>query len=341
MKDCTSHVVGIDIGGANLKYASSRRDASPTSQTHSTSFQLWRRPDELSSALIHDLRRFERVNALAITMTGELADCFVDRAVGVRHIVQQVANVAETLGVSLLAFYRVDGNFCRAQHAMDEPDLVAAANWHASANWASKNISPEGLLIDVGSTTTDIVPVSGGCVATDAKTDLDRLVEGSLVYIGCERTPVCALVDKLTFRGTDVPVMNEFFATIHDARTVLRLAAECPDNVDTADGKPRTVAMSANRLARMIGMDNRTVSIQEANDMARQVVLSARDRINTSVTKIWNEKTPIIMSGHGSDMVELPPDCKVTKLTDIIGPNTSRCLPAFAVAMLLKESHQE
>ena len=63
--------------------------------------------------------------------------------------------------------------------------------------------------------------LSAGFVATAAMTDHDRLLEGSLIYVGCRRTPVCALVDRLEFRGSASRVMNELFATIDDARLVL------------------------------------------------------------------------------------------------------------------------
>ena len=340
MSDCAKTVVGVDIGGANLKFALARDSAAITPQTYSTPFAIWRRPEELATALAAALKRFESVDALAVTMTGELADCFLDRAVGVRHIVRHTVRAAEMRQISDIAFYRLDGRFCDAHGAVAEPNRVAAANWHASASWVASEISADGLLVDIGSTTTDIIPLADGKVAIEAKTDFDRLRKGSLVYVGCDRTPVCALVDRLNFRGETVPVMNEFFATILDARTVMNIVAECVDDTNTADGQPRTKAMSANRLARMIGLDHRDVSTQEAIEIAEQVTHAASKKIDAALQKVWEPQLQPIIGGHGDDLISFPKGHDIKSLPEMIGRDLSRCLPAYAVARLRSQSSQ-
>ncbi len=264
------HIVGVDIGGANLKYAATNRVAV------SRAFPLWRQPKQLVDALAEDLGRMNKIDALAVTMTGELADCFVDRAIGVDHIVSHTCQAAAQLGVDQVGFYGIDGRFRDADQARHHVDLVAAANWHALASFVAGEIMSDGTLIDIGSTTTDIIPIADRRVATAATSDYDRLAEGSLVYVGCRRTPVCALVDRLRFRDREVSVMNEVFATIDDARIVLGTVPEDAEDNDTADGMPRTREFAANRLSRMIGLDRRTVSAVDARELARDVVLSAQ-----------------------------------------------------------------
>jgi len=324
--------VGIDIGGANLKYASVHTGASAAPTSHSRAFELWRHPEQLASALIDDLRHFPLPDALAVTMTGELADCFLDRAVGVHHIVEHALQAAKAIGIRCVAFYCVDGTFCDAPRAIAQPDRVAAANWHALASWVAGHIVESGLLVDIGSTTTDIIPIARGIVATDAKSDFERLREGSLVYVGCRRTPVCALVAKLTFRGQTIETMNERFATIDDARIVLGAQPPCPADCDSADGTPRTVSMSANRLARMIGLDHRSVSVDDAAGLAQQIVDAARLRIHRAVEKFSDTHSPILISGHGPDLLPVTPEQQPLCLTERLGAGLSRSAPAFAVA---------
>lgn len=328
--------MGVDVGGANLKFASLDGDAV------CTRFPMWRNPDRLGDALAKDLGQLHdassNIDALAVTMTGELADCFADRSVGVAHIVAQMSWAAARLGIDELAFYGVDRQFRDSADATQHADLVAAANWHALASFVAEEVAGRAILVDIGSTTTDIIPIFQGRVDTSATTDYERLVDGSLVYVGCRRTPVCALVDHLNYRGRVSSVMNELFATIDDACLLLDTAEqdpECldPENCDTADGRPRTKEFAANRLARMIGLDRRTVTISEAKELASQVVAAANRRISEAVG-VLHPDSVIIISGHGHDLIDLPSRNTVVQLSDMLGAAVTRCAPAYAVASL-------
>ena len=72
--------LGLDIGGANLKAANLDGWAK------SVPFALWRDPNGLVSALQDLIAAAPPADQLAITMTGELCDCFQTNAEGVRHI---------------------------------------------------------------------------------------------------------------------------------------------------------------------------------------------------------------------------------------------------------------
>jgi probable H4MPT-linked C1 transfer pathway protein len=328
-----SEIVGVDVGGANLKYAGASGTA------YSRHFAMWRHPETLADTLVEDLNaRFDGARQLAITMTGELADCFIDRGEGVDHIVRHVGEAARRVGIRGVQFYGVDGQFRCADDARVDVDQVASANWHALASFVASEIVGPGkaVLIDIGSTTTDVVPVCGGRVATNARTDYDRMREGSLVYVGCRRTPVCALVDRLRFRGQDSRVMNERFATIDDARVVLGIQSTDPQDCDTADGKPRTAVMAANRLARMIGLDRRSVSVQDARELAIQVHQAAKQPIAEVAGRMTHQGARWIISGHGDDLIDLPSGGEVIRLAERLGTEMSRCAPSYSVAKLLQ-----
>ncbi|MDA7906924.1 tetrahydromethanopterin-linked C1 transfer pathway [bacterium] len=325
-------VLGIDIGGANLKYASSCGTAA------ARDFAMWLTPERLSQTLIEDLqnnfcKRGITPTELAVTMTGELADCFLDRGIGVDHIAQQTCQAAESLSINTVSFYGVDGCFHRPGETRDNPDLIAAANWHALANFIGREIASDALLIDIGSTTTDIIPIRGQKVATNALTDYDRLCESTLVYIGCRRTPVCSLVSALVFQGISTPVMNEIFATIDDALLVLGHTAEDVNDSGTADGKPRTRPLAANRLARMIGLDRRTISINDATALAHQILSAAMQQIGKAIDRLEHHDI-WVLSGHGELLIAIPEGQTTLRLADHLGAEVARCAPAYAVAKL-------
>ena len=323
-------VVGIDIGGANLKYAVTSRES------HSRFFPMWQKSEQLADAIAEDLvSRFSHapIKQLAVTMTGELADCFVDRAEGVRHIVSQTRQAAERLAIANVKFYGVDGTFHESDDACRAVDTIAAANWHALAQWVATAISPDATLIDIGSTTTDIIPISDGRVATQAQTDFDRLRDGSLVYVGCRRTPVCSLVDHLLVHEQEVPIMREHFATMDDVMLLLNHTSEFAEDCDSADGKPRTQEYAANRLSRMVGLDRRSVSITEARRLAAQVLDAARRLVHEGVQRV-GLSSKIVLSGHGPALVEIPSGVETISLADRLGRDLARSAPAYAVAEL-------
>ncbi len=322
-------IVGIDVGGANLKYASNE------GRTLNRCFPLWRRPAELGAQIASDLRCFNRIDSLAVTMTGELADCFLDRAEGVDQIVRAVESAGAAVGVSRIFYYAINLGFVAAGETEPNVDRIAASNWHALASFVGRHIAADTLLVDIGSTTTDIVRLVNGRVATQALTDYERLACSSLVYIGCERTPVCSLVDTLAFRGQKVSVMNELFATMDDARLVLAMVSEDNEDHNTADGRPRTVEFARGRLARMIGLDRRCFPIEEARLVAGQIMKAAKQRIQTALAATEPAGNTVVVSGHGHELLPTLTFANVIHLSQVLGHDLSRAAPAYAVSQLI------
>jgi len=83
-----THVLGLDIGGANLKAAHSE-----WRRAH-VAFALWKHPERLAEELGRLGAAMPAHDRLAVTMTGELCDCFATRREGVRAILQSVQEIA-------------------------------------------------------------------------------------------------------------------------------------------------------------------------------------------------------------------------------------------------------
>ena len=187
----------------------------------------------------------------SITGTAELVDLFSDRRSGVSTITQKISSALNDGKIRLYAGRAGWVSLFDAdQHAID----IASANWHATAEYVA-GIVGNGILIDIGSTTTDIIMFSKGQVRYHGYSDYDRLSSCELVYTGIVRTPVMAVTDKAFIEGTWQPVTAELFATMAD---VYRLTGELQDRDDmhnTPDGRSKSLVDSANRLARMFGTD--------------------------------------------------------------------------------------
>jgi probable H4MPT-linked C1 transfer pathway protein len=242
-------VAGWDIGGAHLKLA--KVEGETIVAAVQLPCALWRGLDELRHALAAACETLGPVERHAVTMTGELADLFSNRAAGVSAILDVLA---EFVPASAMAAYTTDGKFLSADQAKTSAERVGSANWHATSRYLASRLG-DGLLLDIGSTTTDIVPIATGQVIARGTTDVERLATGELVYTGVVRTPLAAIAQEVPFGGTMVGVMAEFFATAADAH---RLAGTLPPDADlhvTADGRGKSLPESRARLARMIGMD--------------------------------------------------------------------------------------
>lgn len=247
------HVIGWDVGGAHLKaawYAQGRLQ-----DVAQWACPLWQGMDHLRTAVAAARARWPQAMTghHAVTMTGEMTDGFADRADG-------VAQIATALAAALPGPVRLFAP-AGAQRAWSGPDQatsawarIASANWLASAHHAGL-IHGAGLLVDIGSTTTDLIRLTAGGADTSSRTDRDRLASGELVYQGVVRTPLCALAQRVPLAGQMLNVMNEWFATTAD---VYRLTGELDgahDLYPAADGGAKDLPATRRRLARMVGCD--------------------------------------------------------------------------------------
>lgn len=331
--------LGLDIGGANLKAADGRGWAS------STPFALWREPERLTAAIQSLIESAPSSDRVAVTMTGELCDCFRTKAEGVQHIFEAVEQAAAGRDVRV---YLVDGRLVTLPDARELPQLAAAGNWHALAHFAGRfSDSMPAILIDVGSTTTDIVLLVDGRPQPRAWNDTDRLLVGELIYTGVGRTPICAVTQTLPWRGEQCPIAAELFATTADAYLILGEINEDSDATSTADSRPLTVQFARERLARMICADASTFSLDDARQAAAAVRDAQLVQLRAATTRVSTgtglRRQCIVISGAGEFLArrlatETCPLSRIISLRDALGPEISASAPAHALAVLAAET---
>src|SRR3954463_12283397 len=165
--------LAMDIGGANTKAAWLQGTAL---RTVSRPFEVWRDRSALAQVLRDVAAEVAGgpADAVAITMTAELSDAFRTKREGVAFVLDAAE---DALGDRPLSVLTTAGELVSMEAARARPWDVAAANWVATAP-AVANAYPDALLIDIGSTTTDIVPIAGGRIAATGHNDLERLLAG-------------------------------------------------------------------------------------------------------------------------------------------------------------------
>lgn len=242
-----SSVIGWDIGGVHLKAV--RADDGRIVKAAQYASPLRNGTELLQKALARAHADMERADRHVITMTGELADTFPTRAEGVARL---VALAESELGA--VSVYAGRAGYVRAEDASSHVTDIASANWHACATLIARKHA-DALLIDLGSTTTDVVPIAAGRVAARGYTDAERLAAGELVYTGLVRGFVMATANRAPLRGIWTPLINENFATMADVHRILGTLPEGVDLMMTTDGREKTVEASRVRLVRMLGSD--------------------------------------------------------------------------------------
>ena len=337
-------VIGLDLGGANLKAALENGPG------RSLAFALWKHPEQLADKLRELLLDWLPCQLIAVTMTAELADCFQTKAEGVDRILRAVEDIA---GDAEIVVWQTFGEFVAPDIAREFPLLTAAANWHVLATFLGRLAPDAGaLLIDVGSTTTDIIPLMNGLPAPLGQTDGERLLSGELIYSGIRRTPLCALAESVPFRGQRSRLAAELFATTQDIYLLSGELPEDPTDCETANSRPATRECAYDRITRMLCSDRTEVTFAEAVAIAEHLADVQAGRLEAAVNEVLRRMSAecqnVVVSGSGSRLAErvvagheLLSKCALVRLSEVFSPDVSEAACAFAVARLAVERELE
>jgi probable H4MPT-linked C1 transfer pathway protein len=274
-------------------------------------------------------------------MTAELADCFATKREGVAFVLDAFGTAFHGVEPRV---YGVDGRFRSPQEARQRPLDVAAANWRASATLVAR-MFPDALFLDVGSTTTDIIPILAGRVAVRGRTDPARLRSGELVYTGALRTPVCAIVRSVPLGGRRCRVAAEHFAVAADVHLWLGRIEERDYTCDTPDGRGRSRSESGARLARIICADLEMLAPADITAIAVHVANAQVKQITSGIRQVMRRLGPAcpsvaVLAGQGAFVASKATEelgLTIRDLANELGDAAARAAPAAAVAILLGE----
>ena len=219
-----SVTIGWDVGGVQVKAArvESRAGRPRVIRTAVRALEIWRRRDQLPDMLRESggraLRRGRR--RARPHHDGGALGCVPGQAR--RRAVRDGRRSARPFHGAPSSPSTATACSCPWPTRAQRPLAFAATNWIASALFAASRID-EGILVDVGSTTTDIVPIREGRLACEGRTDLDRLVAGELVYSGVLRTNPNTLTRTVPVRGRPCRLAAEQFAVMADVYLILGL----------------------------------------------------------------------------------------------------------------------
>jgi probable H4MPT-linked C1 transfer pathway protein len=330
-------VIGWDIGGVNTKVA--RVEGGVVRAVLSEPFEIQRDPPSLARLLA---TLAQRVGASpndrhAVTMTAELSQIFRTKRDGVSFVLDAVTSAFAGGDISV---YTVDGRFLSVGLATAEPLAVAASNWAATASVVALE-HPSSILIDTGTTTTDIIPIVDGVVAAAGATDPERLASGELVYTGALRTPVEAIVHHVPLGDATAGVSAESFALAGDIYVWRGDLSPEDYSVATPDGRPATREFARERIARIVCADRELLDDFATSRIADAVAAAQVEQIARGIRHVRARHpslTTAVVTGLGAFIAHravAATGLMSIALADSLGVAAARSAPAAAVALLL------
>ncbi len=339
-------VLGFDIGGANTKaaYVHTESDVVQCMKVAAEYFPFWKEPQKLTDVILELKTKLDplKLDAVGVTMTAELSDAYQTKREGVHHILSCVKAAFPDISIVVL---NADAELFTLESAEEHPLSVAAANW-AATGWLVAQHIKDCVVVDVGSTSTSIIPIIDGRVAAQGKTDLDKLICGELVYTGSLRTSVAAIVQSIPTRNGLATVSSELFALSGDVHLVLGNISAGDYTSETADGRGKTVQEALSRLAKVICADTEMLTKQEIVEMAEYIYGRQVTQIVKGLCRVYSytkthaqSKVPVVVTGLGRDFLarkaaqQIGAD-SVVDLDSILPKEAVYATPAVGVALM-------
>ncbi len=340
-------ILGIDIGGANTKITKLNTNNSYT--IDHIYFPMWMKNNELINLLSKYNNNNNKISKIALVTTAELADAYKTKKEGIENILN---SVEEAFPNKEIYIFDVNGNFLTVEEGKKKYMDISASNWTATTEFIKKEFNlNDFLLIDMGSTTTDIIPVINGNIVAN-KTDLDRLINKELLYVGTLRTPVSFLTNEIIFKGIKTNMSSEYFAITGDINIIMNKISENEYSCDTPDGKPANKEHCKIRLSKVICSDLEQITNNEIENLAFQLYEKLINLIKYNISfvlKKYNNINNIVITGLGEpillDALKLLNENKeydginnkynIISIKDKYNKDISLATPSFAVAKLL------
>ncbi len=333
-------IAGFDIGGANTDLAIIKMSNNNFSviKTDFKYFPMWLKKDELEYALLDLVKdEIKNIDAIGICMTAELVDAYKTKDEGVIDIASKARKAFD----KNIGFVSLNG-ILNYEDVIGNPDTVAAANWIATSKIASK-IAKNCIMIDTGSTTTDIIPIKEGKECAKGRSDLERLKYGELVYSGTLRTNVATLVDKVPLNNEYLRVSSELFAITADVNLVLGNITEKDYSCDTPDGAGKSKMECMRRIARVVCGDLQMLSEKEIQKIADFIYKKQVEKIAEALIEVSKREKldMVVTTGLGMNVI----GAKAAKLAGLKWKNMDEILkneecivaPAVGTALMIGE----
>jgi probable H4MPT-linked C1 transfer pathway protein len=293
--------------------------------------------------MVDDLSSGRSPDGIGVTMTAELSDAFRSKREGIQHVLEDIRRIFSGNEPRIADFH---GDLGSIESAIDAHLRYASANWAATAKILA-GIFSDCILIDVGSTTTDIIPVLNHRITSKGLTDLERLATGELVYTGALRSGIPSITHSLPIKGRETAVADERFALSADIHLILGNISQEDYSTETADGRDRSRQRCFERLARTVCADPETIGEPELIQMASFIRERQVEKIRFGLEKVLRGQKirpgndlPVVTTGIGGVFMGQEAGRRsgfrrFSRFEDIVGAGGTQAAAAVSVALLV------
>lgn len=307
-------------------------------------FPIWKKPDKLVTILLDLKKRIYSKNpdSMSLTMTAELSDVFKSKKEGVYYILDSASQAFNNDSYSVL---NIGAKLITVDEAKTDPMEVAGANWVATG-WLVSNKIENCVIIDVGSTSTSIIPIINGKISAKGETDFEKLIVGELVYTGALRTNIAAIVNEVPVGEKKVSISSEFFSQSGDVHLILGNLNQEDYLVETPDKRGKESIDAMRRLARIVCADFEILKEYEIKKIAEHIYSKQIYQISSGLRKVYScldlnnkKEIPIVTTGIGKNFLaeKAARQLGIKKIFDInqiIDNSTFKATPAVGVAIM-------
>ncbi len=276
--------MGLDIGGANTDCIIIEVDDEfniLSTKKYKQYLPFWKDYDKLPECLMKLSENDRDIDVICVSITAELADCYLTKKEGVLDISQKVVN---TFKDKIIKFVTFEG-LKDYKYVKENPLSAAAANWIGTVN-TIKYIKNDCIFMDMGTTTTDIIPIKNRKEITTGYSDTERLGSGELVYTGLLRTNLACIVNEVPINNIPTKVSSELFTITADIHRILGHITEDEYTCDTPDGKAKDIISCKSRLSRLVCADIETLSDEQLEQMACYIYEKQVDQVTEALKKV-------------------------------------------------------
>ncbi|MBE6486603.1 MAG: H4MPT-linked C1 transfer pathway protein [Methanosphaera stadtmanae] len=337
-------ILGLDIGGANTDCTIIEIENNEviSMKNNREYFPMWKNNNQLQECL-HKLTKDDPdIKVVCVSMTAELADGYSSKKEGVLDISNQVMKVFDEKEVYFVTF---DGlkSYTELQK---NPLSAAAANWIGTSELI-KYIEKDCIFMDIGSTTTDIIPIKNNKEHASGHTDLERLSTGELVYTGMLRTNLTSIVHAVPIHDKNTRVSSELFSITADIHRILGNISEEEYTCPTPDGNKKDITSCKRRLARLVCADLDTLEDEEIIKLAKYIENEQINQIYDGLKEVVERtkiKTVLITSiGHGNlcEIAANKLDLNVISLEQYLNKKATNVLTAIGAIQMYLDTLNE
>jgi len=186
-------------------------------------------------------------------------------------------------------------------------------------------------------------------IAINDKTDLGRLLHGSLVYSGALRSPLSSIVHEVPVNGINISISAEPFAFSGDIHIILNNISEAEYLTETADNRGKSKENCLDRVARIICADRDMIEEKKLFKIAEYIYNKQIEKIQKGILKIidnidgnienW-KNILIIYGGLGGEFIGKEAASRLgfsrfLKLTNLLNIGNSQLANAYSTALLV------